>query len=38
MVKIKKLAYKDLFHIFGDPGTKEGKEKILNEVFKISQV
>jgi hypothetical protein len=28
MVKIEQLTYKDLFYIFGDPNTKQGKEQI----------
>ena len=35
MVKIKPLSYKDLFHVFGDPGTKKGKEQIKSQLISI---
>lgn len=35
MIKIKSLSYKDLFYVFGNPGTKEGKEKIRNQLVSM---
>jgi hypothetical protein len=35
MKKIERLAYKDLFHVIGDPGTGKGRKAIKNQLITL---
>jgi len=35
MIKIKRLAYRDLRHVIGDPATSKGRKKIKNELVTV---